>query len=57
MVTTHSDPVNLLIGGVTNSEKITVIDKIAKVKEVIPVKVRQFKQFATGYNGMNCVMV
>ena len=57
MVTTHSDPVNLLIGGVTNSEKITVIEKIVKVKEVIPVKVRQFNQFATGYNGMNCVVI
>ena len=57
MVTTHSDPVNLLVGGVTNSAKITVIDKIVKVKEVIPVKIRQIKQFATGNNGMNCVVV
>lgn len=57
MVTCHSNLVNLLEGGITNSAKITVVNKALKVKEVIPVKVRQFKQFAAGYNGMNCIVI
>lgn len=48
---------NLLEGGITNSAKITVVNKAVKVKEVIPVKVRTFKQFAAGYNGMNCIVI
>lgn len=57
MVTTHSDPFTLLIDGITSNKKITLVNKVIEVKKIIPIKVRQVKQFAACNDGMNSVMM
>ena len=55
MVTPHSDP--LLKDGITSSKKIALVNIIIEVKQTIPIKTRQVKQFAARNDGMNSVMI
>ena len=57
MVAPHSDPFNLLVSGITSSKKIALVNKVIKVKQIIPIKNRQVKQFAARNDSMNSVMV
>ena len=57
MVAPHSDPFDLLVGGITSNKKIALVNKIVKVKQIIPIEVRQVKQFAARDDGMNSVMI
>ena len=45
MVAAHSNPFNLLVGGITSHKKVTLVNKIIEVKQIIPIKIRQIKQF------------
>ena len=44
MVAAHSNPFNLLVGGITSPKKVTLVNKIIKIKQIIPIKIRQIKQ-------------
>lgn len=55
MVAAHCDPLDLLVGGITTNEKVVLVDEIIKVKQTIPIRVRQIKQFAAVNDGMDCV--
>ena len=57
MVAPHSDPFNLLVGGITSSKKIALVNEVVKVKQIIPIKDRQVKQFAARNDSVDSVMV
>ena len=57
MVASHSDPFNLLVGGITSSKNIALVNKVIKVKQIIPMKNRQVKQFAARNDSVDSVMV
>ena len=57
MVAAHSNPFNLLVGGITSPKKVTVVNKIIEVKQIIPIKIREIKQFAARDDGLSSVMV
>ena len=57
MVAAHSNPFNLLVGGITCPKKVTLVNKIIKVKQIIPIKIRQIKQFTALNDGLSGVMV
>jgi len=57
MVTPHSDPFDLLIGGITSNKKVALVNIVIEVKQIIPIKIRQVKQFAARNDGMNSVMI
>lgn len=57
MVTPHSDPFDLLVGGITSNKKIALVNKVIEVKQIIPIKNRQVKQLAARNDGMNSVVI
>ena len=57
MVAPHSDPFNLLVGGITRRKKIALVNEVVKVKQIIPIKDRQVKQFAARNDSVDSVMV
>ena len=57
MVAAHSNPFNLLVGGITSPKKVTLVNKIIEVKQIIPIKIREIKQFAARDDGLSSVMV
>ena len=48
---------NLLVGGITNPKKVTLVNKIIEVKQIIPITIKQIKQFAARDDGLSGVMV
>ena len=57
MVAAHRNPFNLLVGGITSPKKVTLVNKIIEVKQIIPIKIREIKQFAARDDGLSSVMV
>ena len=57
MVAAHSDPFNLLVGGITSPKNVTLVNKIIEVKQIIPIQIRQIKPFAARDDGLSGVMV
>lgn len=57
MITAHMNPLGLLLGGVTSPKKVTLVDKIIEVKQIVPIKVTKTKQFAARDDGLIGVMV
>ena len=57
MITAHMNPLGLLVGGVTSPKKVTLVDKIIEVKQIVPIKVTKTKQFAARDDGLIGVMV
>jgi len=43
MVATHSNPFNLLVGGITSPKKVMLVNKIIGVKQIMRIKIRQIK--------------
>ena len=57
MVAPNSGPFNLLVGGITSSKNIAMVNKVINVKQIIPIKNRQVKQFAARNDSVDSVMV
>ena len=53
----HSNPFNLLVGGISSLKIVTLVNKIIEVKQIIPIKIRQIKQFTALNDGLSGVMV
>ena len=50
MLAAHSNPF-------TSPKKVTLVNKIIEVKQIIPIKIRQIKQFTALNDGLSGVMV
>ena len=57
MVTALSNPLNLLVGAITSPKKVTLVNNIIEVKQIVPIKVRQIKQVAACDDGLSGVTV
>ena len=57
MVAAHSNPFNLLVDGITSPKIVTLVNKIIEVKQIIPIKIRQIKQFTALNDSLSGVMV
>ena len=57
MVTASSNPFNLLVGAITSPKKVTLVNNIIEVKQIVPIKVRQIKQVVACDDGLSGVTV
>ena len=57
MVTALSNPLNVLVGAITSPKKVTLVNNIIEVKQIVPIKVRQIKQVAACDDGLSGVTV
>ena len=57
MVTAHSNPFNLLVGAITSPKKVTLVNNIIEVKQIVPINARQIKQVAACDDGLSGVTV
>ena len=57
MAAAHSNPFNLLVDGIASPKIVTLVNKIIEVKQIIPIKIRQIKQFTALNDALIGVMI
>ena len=45
------------VDGIASPKIVTLVNKIIEVKQIIPIKIKQIKQFAARDDGLSGVMV